>query len=167
MERLKPREEVLLPDVRYRNRVNLDHSTGSATEMTIETIYEELEPVTLNSSVPESVRSHFETARNLVVYSWFVYSFNVVAAMHAFASLEMAVKEKAGDDKTALKNLLDKVFNGRVLVNEFGPPIDLSKAISWLRNDLAHGSTTVHGQGLAIVRMCADLINELFPKAGL
>jgi len=164
MEKLKPREEVFLPDVRYRNRVNLDHSTGVVSEMTIDTIYEELENIELNSTVPESVRSHFEIARNLVVYSWFVYSFNVVAAMQAFASLEMAVKEKTGDKKSNLKGQLDKVFNGQQLTSGFAPPIDLAKAISWLRNDLAHGSTTLHGQGLTLVRTCADVINELLPQ---
>ncbi len=162
MERLKPREEVLLPDLRYRNLVNLDHSTDVATEMTIDTIYDELEDIRLNDTAPESVRSHFEIARNLLVYSWFVYSFNVVAAMQAFASLEMAVREKTGEKKTPFKNLLDKVFKGRNLVSAFGPPIELSKAISHLRNDLAHGSPTLHGQGLTFVGMCADLINELY-----
>lgn len=163
MEKLKPREEVFLPDVRYLNRVNLDHSTGVVSEMTIDTIYEELEQIQLNPTVPKLVRSHFEIARNLTVYSWFVYSFNVVAAMQAFSSLEMAVKEKTGDKRSSLKRQLDKVFKGRQLVSGSTPPVDLSRAISWLRNDLAHGSTTLHGQGLTLVRTCADLINELFP----
>jgi len=164
MEKLKPREEVFLPDVRYLNRVNLDHLTEVMSEMTIDTIYEDLEQIQLNPTVPESVRSHFEIARNLAVYSWFVYSFNVVAAMQAFASLEMAVKEKTGDKKSSFKSQLDKVFKGRQLSSGFAPPVDLSKAISWLRNDLAHGSTTLHGQGLALLRTCAELINELFPE---
>lgn len=163
MEKLKPREEVLLPDVRYRNRVDIDHSTGAFSEMTIDTIYYELEQIQLNPTVPESVRSHFEIARNLAVYSWFVYSFNVVAAMQAFASLEMAVKEKTGDKKSSLKSQLDKVFKGRQFASGAAPPVDLSKAISWLRNDLAHGSSTLHGQSLTFLRTCAQLMNELFP----
>jgi hypothetical protein len=163
MEKLKPREEVFLPDVRYLNRVNLDHSTGIVSEMTIDTIYQEVEQIQLNPTVSESVRSHFEVARNLAIYSWFVYSFNVVAAMQAFASLEMAVKEKTGDTRTNLKSQLDNVFKGRQLVTGVAPAVDLSRAISWLRNDLAHGSTTLHGQGLILIRTCADLINELFP----
>jgi hypothetical protein len=163
MERLKPRDEVLLPDVRYRNTVNLDHSTAEVSEMTIDTIYEELGNIRLNETVPEAVRSHFEIARNLLVYSWFVYSFNVVAGMQAFASLEMAVRNTTGENQTPFKNLLDKTFKGRKLASGFGPPIELSKAISKLRNDLAHGSSTLHGQGLNLVGMCADLINELHP----
>src|SRR5436190_11880862 len=115
MERLKPLSEILLADVRNRNRRNLDHSTGIISEMTIDSLYEELEKIEVHDNVSECVRSHFATAKNLVLYSWFVYPFNVVAALHAFASLEMAVKEKTGDRKTGLKNQIDKVFKGRKL----------------------------------------------------
>lgn len=162
MERLKPRSEILLPDIRNRNRGNLDHSKGMISEMTIDSIYAELEKIELQESVPESVRSHFATAKNLVLYSWFVYPFNMVAALHAFASLEMAVKEKTGDRETSFKKQLDTVFKGRKLSGGMGPPIDLSVVISKLRNDLAHGSPTTHGLGLMFVDRCAALINELY-----
>jgi hypothetical protein len=162
MARLKPRAEILLPDIRNRNRGNLDHSTGMISEMTIESFYDELKKIELQGAVPECVQSHFATAKNLVLYSWFVYPFNMVAALHAFASLEMAVKEKTGDRKTSLRKQLDQVLKGRKLSGGMGPPIDLSIVISKLRNDLAHGSPTIHGLGLMFVDRCAALINELF-----
>lgn len=84
--------------------------------------------------------------------------------VQAFASLEMAVKEKTGDKKSSFKKQLDNLFSSRQFSSGFAPPVDLAKAISWLRNDLAHGSTTLHGQGLTLLRTCAGLINELFPK---
>ena len=132
METLKPRDEVLLADVRNQNRVDLDLSTGFAKETTIDTFYEELEPVTLNVSVPVAVRNHFEIARNLILYSWFVYSFNVVAAMQAYASLEMAARIKTSDETTSFKNLLDTLFKGYHFVSNFGPPIPLAKRLSYL-----------------------------------
>lgn len=81
MEKLKPLEEVCQPDVGCRNRVDLEHSTGIITDTPVESFYRLIEPIQLNDNVPEEVRSHFESARNLALYSWFVYSFNVVAAM--------------------------------------------------------------------------------------
>jgi hypothetical protein len=132
MEKLKPLAEVCQPDVRYRNRVDLDHSTGTISETTIEGIYRLIEPIELTENVPEEVRSHFEIARNLALYSWFVYSFNVVAAMHAYASLEMALKQKAGKKRISLKKSLAKHFKGRQLTGGLGPPIDLSEAVSSL-----------------------------------
>jgi hypothetical protein len=162
MEQLKLLSEVCQPDIRYRGRVDLDQTTGTVSETTIESIYDLIQPLTLGSKVADEVRSHFETAKNLALYSWFVYSFNVVAALHAFASLEMALRTKSGDKKTSFKGLLDKAFNNRKLTGGLGPPVDLSVALSRMRNDLAHGSSTMHGQGIAILQRCAELINEIF-----
>jgi hypothetical protein len=158
MESLKNLDEIYMPDARYRNRVNIDTATGEVSEFKINDIYSLVESVRLNDNVPEEVRSHFETAKNLILYSWFVYSFNAVAALHALASLEMAVRAKTGDEQTAFKNLLYKVFKGR----EFVPGQPLSKVVAYIRNDLAHGSSTIHGQEHHYVSMCADLINELY-----
>ena len=162
MERLKPLSEVCEPDIRYRGRVDLDKTTGMVSETTIESIYSLIQPITLGSAVPDEIRNHFETAKNLALYSWFVYSFNVVAAMHAFASLEMALRIKTGDKKTSFKALLDTAFNNRKLTGGLGPAVDLSVALSRMRNDLAHGSRTMHGQGIGVLQNCGDLINELF-----
>jgi hypothetical protein len=159
MEVLKQLEEVYLSDVRYRNRVNVDLSTGEVTETGVETVHSLVEAVRLNAGVPEEVRSHFETAKNLILYSWFVYSFNEVATMHAMASLEMAVRAKTGEQETPFKNLLEKLFPGR----ELAPGITLGKAITYFRNELAHGSTMITGQGLMFLCRCSELINELYP----
>src|SRR6266852_5874182 len=107
MEQFKFLSEVCQPDIRYRARVDLDKTTGTVSETTIKSIYDLIQPIALGAKVPDEVRSHFETAKNLALYSWFVYSFNVVAAMHAFASLEMAVRTKTGDKKSPFKQLLD------------------------------------------------------------
>lgn len=162
MEQLKALEEVCQPDVRYRNRVDVDLTTGAVSETTIQTLYSLIEPIRLGKRVPEEVRNHFEIARNLALYSWFVYPFNVVAAMHAYSTLEMALKQKVGKKRISLKKTLAQAFNGRQLAGGLGPPVDLSEAIAYLRNDLAHGNPTMHGQGVDALRFCAELINELF-----
>lgn len=160
MESLKKLDEVYIPDVRYRNRVNLNEATGEITEMGVETLHELVEGIRLSDKVPEPVRSHFETAKNLILYSWFVYYFNAVAAMQAFASLEMAVRAKTNaTKKDNFYDLLDRVFPGR----ELAPNLSLSRAITKLRNNLAHGSLTITGQEWVYLRACAELINELYP----
>ncbi len=160
MERLKRLEDICQPDERYLNRVDIDRSTGMATPTTIESIYVLVEDIKLGAGVPDEVRSHFEIAKNLALYAWFVYSFTVVAGMQALASLEMAVRLKtSATKKDNFYALLDGVFPGRKL----DPTLSLSKAVTKLRNDLAHGSSTMHGQGLSTLRFCADLINELYP----
>jgi hypothetical protein len=158
MERLKKLEDICQPDERNQNRVDIDHSTGAVTQTSIESIYAVVEGIRLNDKVPDDVRSCFEVARNLALYSWFVYSFQEVAAMQALAALEMAARNKTGEDKTAFKNLLDKLFQGR----QFAPELSLAKAVSNFRNEFAHGSIMRSGQGLFFVRMCSEWINELF-----
>lgn len=159
MEKLKQLEEVCQPDERNRGRYDLDHSTGAFTPTTIKSIYTLVEDIHLNDNVPDEVRSHFEVARNLALYSWFIYSFHEVAAMQALASLEMAARKKTGEDETPFKNLLDKLFKDR----QFTPEVSLAKAVSMFRNKLAHGSTMLSGQGIGFVRRCSELINELYP----
>lgn len=164
MERLKRLEDIYQPDERWLNRVDIDHSTGAVTPTTVESIYTLVEEIELGANVPDEVRSHFEIARNLAVYSWFVYSFSVVAAMQALASLEMAVRMKTNAKKRdSFYDLLDRVFPGRELASNFAPPVPLSKVVTKLRNDLAHGSSTMHGQGVNTLGFCAELINELYP----
>lgn len=53
MEKLKLLEEVCQADLRYRNRVDLERSTGTITETTIESIYRIIEPIQLNANVPK------------------------------------------------------------------------------------------------------------------
>lgn len=159
MEQLKRLEDICRPDERYSNRVDLDHTTGTATPMTVESIYSLVEPIRLNATAPEQVRSHFEVARNLAVYSWFVYSFHEVAVMQAMASLEMAARAKTGESETPFKNLLEKLFPG----SEFAPGISLGKAITYFRNELAHGSSMLTGQSVMFLHRCSELINELYP----
>lgn len=159
MEQLKLLEDIYRPDQRYADRVDLDLTTGTATPMTAGSIYSLVEPIRLNGSVPEDVRSHFEVARNLAVYSWFVYSFHEVAVLRAMASLEMAARAKTGEAKTPFKNLLEKLFPGR----ELAPGVTIGKAVTYFRNELAHGSTMMTGQSVMFLQHCAELINELYP----
>ncbi len=158
MEQLKKLEEICQPDERNRNRVDLDQSTGAVTPTTAASIYAVVESIQLKDNVPDTVRSHFNVARNLALYSWFVYSFSEVASMQALASLEMAAREKTGEHETGFKNLLDKLFKDE----QFTPELSLAKGVSTFRNELAHGSTMISGQGLSRVRACATLINEIF-----
>lgn len=47
--------------------------------------------------VPQSIQIHFETAKNLYLYAWFVYRFHMVAEQYAFSTLELALRERLID----------------------------------------------------------------------
>lgn len=47
-------------------------------------------------SVPTEIRIHFDTARHLLVHSWYVYRFIQVAEAHALGAVEMALRKRLG-----------------------------------------------------------------------
>jgi hypothetical protein len=67
---------------------------GRSRSATLQDQVDAIAPYMLNPAVPESVRVHFETAKNLYVYAWFVYRFHPVAEQQALATLEFALRER-------------------------------------------------------------------------
>jgi hypothetical protein len=89
---LKPLAEVLLPDGRRANLV------GTLAEE-----HADLDSIQLHAGVPLDVRQLFETAKNVSLYSWFVFRFHPVAESSALACLELALNLRA----TGLERLPD------------------------------------------------------------
>lgn len=98
---LRDLERVMTPDPRYLSRSVLDPKVG-ARQMTLEDHWRDIEAINLHERVPRSVRVHFDTARNLLLHSWFVYRFHPVAEMHAFSSVEYALNRRAGTPPHAI-----------------------------------------------------------------
>jgi len=77
---LKPLAEITAPDVRRANIVG-----------TLAAEHADLDCIQLNDAVPDIAAQLFETAKNVSLYSWFVYRFHPVAESVAFAALELAL----------------------------------------------------------------------------
>lgn len=185
-------------------------------------VHEELQEIALNDTVPESVQQLFETAKNVSLYSWFVYRFHQVAESVAFQALEMGLsirceadanfrtpKNKRGLRKyltyaLAAKWIGNDAFTGqrrvaigrarmRKIVEAIADgvggepkksqePADaevemtiaelssaeyieqLMQAISNHRNELAHGSKMLTPRSPSVLRVVADLLNQLYPQ---
>jgi len=82
-EQIRTPKSVREPDTRTRNL--------------IEDQYEAIAEFKLNDAVPEGVAIHFETAKNLYLYAWFVYRFYSVAEHYVLATLEFALRERFSD----------------------------------------------------------------------
>lgn len=203
MESLKKLEEICHPDERQKFFARLDlASTTGFRSLTLKDFHEAANSIQLHEGVPEDIRNHFQTARNLIIYSWFYYPFNVTAQLCAYTSLEFALRTRAGINggRISLRALLERAVKENWIrdedivhvkrhhenlraYNESLPPewrstqTELAQefckriavAIPGLRNSLAHGSTLLHNKGASAVRLCADLINQLFerPKANM
>jgi hypothetical protein len=198
MESLKPLSEVSEPDVRQKAFVTIDLADETMRPLTLEDFHRRATSIELHAGVPEAIRSHFETARNLIVYSWFFYPFNVTAELAAYTTVEFAVRSKFNDRKTHFQKLLKKaVDDGLIKDQGFSIPVQrvaairehnaefpaefqipettllrqysdtLARTIPFLRNQLAHGNAVLHNHGESTVRVCAEVINQLFPPPAI
>lgn len=186
---LKPFDQILEADSIWQSFVLRNRETGETRKITLRDYFAAVERITLSSAVPGSIQEHFDVARNLLLYSWFEHRFMPVAEMHAFSSVEYALRLKSGKPKLKLKQGLElaikeswikdsgfRHYSGREEGFEGDEPAVKSlnvndvytyckillNSIPDYRNTLAHGNTVFHPFGHRMVTKCADLINQLF-----
>lgn len=193
MEELKFFADLVEPDERQRFFALANSISGERRPLQMSDVYERAAAASLHVEVPEAVRSHFATAQNLVAYSWFYYPFNVVAELHAYISVEFALRTRFPElPKANFKDLLLKAVAENLLKSErftYGRnPVHVSyppntklpsptpdeevknyvdavvEAMRTLRNSLAHGSTSLHMKGGTVLLVCSEIINQLFPE---
>jgi len=203
MSNFKKFEEVLLPDPRIKmfKRIKVENNTTTSIEL--KEMYDEVAAIYLTGHPPERIAREFDKAKNLIVYSWFVYEFAMSAIFQAHSTLEYALREKFEIESITLKELtgLRKLLSEAVArgwIRDGGFPHVVQNArrrqeseTLWpkgvtqipfdpnateycqilietkprIRNDLAHGSSTLLPPGYALfeIEICARIIDQLFP----
>ncbi len=180
MEELKKLEYIILPDSRNSSFVLLNRQTGQQRKYCLEDLYREVESTELHGYVPEEVRSQFNVARNLAIYTWFCYSFHNVSILKAFSTVEMALRIRLGKSDTReglrklIKNAVDaglikdghfSHIKGKITDPESTSYVEsLPDVMARLRNVDAHGSTNLYPGSVLNLRICADFINQIFGK---
>lgn len=91
---LRSPERICNPDPRTASSGKIDWDTGRACSITPADQHAAVASFELNSTVPEAIAIHFETAKNLYLYAWFVYRFYPVAEQQALGTLEFALRER-------------------------------------------------------------------------
>jgi len=179
MEELKKIEEITLPDRRNNHIVVINPQTGQQRNCQFEDIYRQVKSIELNETVPENVRSQFNVARNIALYSWFCYPFHMVSELKTFSTLEMALKIKLkqeNNDSIGLFDLIVMSVKRNLIKDKHFSHIrehltdpestsyveQLPELISNFRNDYAHGSMTLYDGPIMNLRICADFINQIF-----
>lgn len=99
------------------------------------------------AEVPETVAYHFETAKNVLLYAWFVYRFHMVAEQYVLTTLELALRERLSRDNyirvtddwmPGLKLMLGKArAHGLISNDRFAPGQDLARRRAEMRQSLA------------------------------
>lgn len=209
-DQLKRLEEIYYPDERQEYFQN-----------TLEDLHSKLRGIILSDAVPLDVRQLFETAKNISLYSWFVYRFNQVAELVSFSAVEMALRirylrenptvpeskespptlfrlmqhakserwitnggfsgmyELARDHAECIKMmekatthdfdlepsmLIDDPSEDEIqdALNNLDRVSAVAENINKSRNNLAHGSSTLHPDSISTLRINADIINQVY-----
>lgn len=98
MEEFKTLEEVTTVDVRNTYFVLRNRETGETRPKELRDHYESVSRFILCQQVPEKIRSRFNTAKNLLLYTWFAYDFYPVAELQALSTLELALRDRIGEE---------------------------------------------------------------------
>jgi hypothetical protein len=118
MDKLKSVAEICEPDSRQLGWWIENHDAGSTRPLTLEEHHASIARIVINEEVPEDIRQHMETAKNLLLYSWYVYRFIPVAELHAYAAFEWALRARLGIEdgaKPSFSKLLDIAIKKNLL----------------------------------------------------
>ena len=162
MEELKKLSEINSPDSRNTSFVIINRETGQKKEFCICDLHGEVDLIELDETVPEEVRSQFNVARNLCLYSWYCYPFHNVACFKAYSTIEMALRIRLGKPEETicyLRPMLDEALARGILHDKSVP-----ETIAYLRNLAAHGSPMNGPWSVPMLRFCAETLNELFAE---
>lgn len=92
-----------------------------------EEFYNIVAEISLVDTVPQNIHLHFNTAKNLMLYSWFVNRFHHVSELHAFSTIELAIRTKieiVTNDKCRIRNLrplLEHAIKQRWIIDDGFP----------------------------------------------
>lgn len=92
-DQLRNATTALQLDARSRSTVTI-RSDGVTSMVTLAERHADVSQFELVSTVPLDIRVHFETAKNLYLYAWFVYRFYPVAEQQALTTLEFGLRER-------------------------------------------------------------------------
>lgn len=183
-DKLRPAEFITEPDPRNAVMVRIDPVAGTSRAMTAADLHEMMSCLFLNTTVPEKVAQHFETVKNLFLYSWFIYRFQPVAELQSLACLEFALRERFANEimtgtidkrNAMLRGLLTFAVGSGVIKSEGlsnwshasdpeGAFADfLATTLPQIRNNWAHGSDELLPSARTIIELVAEIINQLFP----
>ena len=142
--------------------------------LNLNALYRAVEAIELAPAVPEEIRGQFNVARNMALYTYFFYALAPEVQLKTFTVIELAIRRRAGDPKGKTLRPLLKLAVSAGWICDAGfrhieKPLSqnpychsLIDALPAIRNDSAHGSTSLTPDTVWYLERCADLVNQLF-----
>ena len=146
--------------------------------ITLEDFYNNVASIKLYKIVPEDIITQFDVAKNLIVYSCFVYRFHQPAKMQIYSTMELALKDvfniTKDNPKSFKKMIKDSIKLGLIKDDDFKSMINsngfckkLLEFVPYIRNELAHGDSSLMNNSIGELAMCKNFINQLYKNKGL
>lgn len=185
-EKLRPAQYIYEPDPRNVLTAWVDRTSGVIRPVQASDLYNAVASFVFGPAVPEDIAQHFETVKNVYLYSWFIYRFQPVAEMQSMACLEYALRTRLADEikagklkakRPGLHKLMRYAIDNQLLENkgfarwvraqdpEWDLLRSLENALPQIRNDYAHGSYNLMPTALGIIELVYEIINQLFTGA--
>jgi hypothetical protein len=144
-----------------------NEDTGTVRKLNLAEHHAAVARVTLTASVPEDIRDHYVTAQNLVLYSWYVYRFITVAELHAYATLEFALRRRLGLEDEERPPMLHSLF-GRAVAQGLLTDDDFAELRQDPERPIITGNSFIDGNvwangGLA-ERTHVEALQQFLPK---
>ncbi len=143
--------------------------TAGFVGSTIEALHQDMRELELPAAVPDSVRRSHDAVRHAYIYSYFSYDLLTLAASQTFPCLELALRERIGNQfagrthKNGKPNppMLDELLKSAKVQGLISSDIE---HLSRLRNMFAHGSETVLNPPMFLVQfeVVTRIIQELY-----
>lgn len=126
------------------------------------------EKINVSEKAPLDIKIQLENIKNLLLYSWCVYRFGMVAATQSYNAIELALNLILESNKIKLENGMDWKFKKSIELNLI-PQDSYSKKIAGIkkmRNDANHGSNDLLPPLLMLkmCEVCTEVINKLYEK---
>jgi hypothetical protein len=160
----------MLKDVHLLNTPDPYYSGKSGfIGCSIESLHNDMCKLELLDNVPKNVRKCHDAVRHAYIYSYFSYDLLTLAASQTFPCLELALRERIGDQFSARTNkrgkpnppMLDELLKTAKAQHLILSDIE---NISVLRNTFAHGSDIILNPPmfLPLLLIVTQIIKELF-----
>lgn len=171
MEKFKTLDELTKID---RKHLIMGDITGLV--LNLEVLHENLSKEMLNDEVPDEIKGQFNVARNMALFTYYFYALAPEVHLKTYTVIEHALRLKVQPKKhVGLRVLLSKAVDEGWICDAGFRHLDTDEpgnewckemvdVIPKMRNSKAHGSTMIMGDCLHYICVCADFLNQLYPR---
>ena len=171
MEKFKTLDELTKIDHKH---LLMGQVFGSVLDL--EMLHENLSKEVLNDEVPDEIKGQFNVARNMALFTYYLYALAPEVHLKTYTVIEHALRLKIQpQSRMSLAKMINHAVAQRWICDAGFRYLDTDEPgnewcksmvdiISKMRNLKAHGSSMLVPDCFLQVCVCTDFLNQLFPS---